>query len=474
VPQTTPRRWPSSEIVAAGLVFVYLTFARTRNITETFVLLGDQILYWRMALGHWHDLPLVGPSSVGGTTLGPSFIWIVWLSRVLIGPFVENLPHAGGIGVALLQSAADALLLIAVCRATASLTLALSTVLLLATGPLDLALSATIWNPPVAVAFVKATIALVLLERGRSSIWWGLAATATAVLAVQAHSSAIFIAAPVIASFTARELLARRWHEAWRRARATIEVVAILEIPYLINLVVNRPERVAPSRVVEGLTASLAGHADLRLGESFQAVSSALASILLSPMTFRGFGVVAVVGLGLAAYRLRHELPLFATSVVPAALAVAGFATWQLSFDTYWFLTLAPPTTVALAFALSGPATRELVSGVLAPGESNRSRQATAWFGAALLVAVIAAQPARLAASMTSHRVPEYGALLRGTREIRGRTAEIRAIQTEFSLPPSADREFMYTILGGHITRDAPFTATIKSSGEVVFTPAQD
>jgi hypothetical protein len=434
----------------------YLVFARTRQITQTFVLLGDQILYWRMALGRWQDLPLAGPTSVGGTTLGPAYIWIVWLSRVAIGPFADNLPHAGGIGIALVQTAADALLLIALWRATASLTLALAVVLLVATGPLDLALSATIWNPPVAVAFVKATLALVLFERGRASMWWGLGATATAVLAVQAHSSAIFVAAPVMASFTLRELVARRWREAWRRARSTIEVIAVLEIPYFLNLVLNRPERVAPSRVVEGLAASLTGRADIRLAESFQAVSSALASILLSPATFPWFGALAVAGLTIAAYRLRREPALLAATVVPAALAVAGFATWQLSFDTYWFLTLAPPVAVAFAFALNG-------WGV-----------ATKWMGVAVLVAVIAAQPARLAASMTSHRVPEYGALLRGTRQIRARTDAIRAIQTEFSLPPTADREFMYTILGGRIAADAPFAATIKPSGEVVFTPAQD
>jgi hypothetical protein len=448
-----PRQWLSARALVPVAVFAYLLFARTRQITETFVLLGDQILYWRMALGPFSELPLVGPSSVGGTTLGPAFIWIVWLSRVVIGPFAENLPHAGGIGVALIQSAADTLLLIALWKRTASAILALAAVGLVATGPLDLALSATIWNPPVAVAFVKMTMALLLLEGGSRSIWWGLAATVTAMLAVQAHSSAVFVAAPVVASFTVRELAARRWRDAWQRARATLAVIAIVELPYFVHLVVNRPERVAPSRVIEGLTASFTGGAGFRLRESFQAVSSAIGFILLSPASFRWFGLFLIVSLGVAAYRLRRDMTLLAGVVAPAALAIFGFATWQLSFDTYWFLTIAPPAAVAIALAVTA------------------WRPAAPAIAAVVLAAVVLAQPARLAASMASHRVPEYGALLRGTRDIRSRTAEIGAIHTEFPLPPTADREFMYTILGGRISPDAGFTATIRPSGEVVFIP---
>ena len=54
----------------ALVVFAYLAILRTRHITEMSELLGDQILYWDIALRPWSDLPLGGgPSSVGGTTL---------------------------------------------------------------------------------------------------------------------------------------------------------------------------------------------------------------------------------------------------------------------------------------------------------------------------------------------------------------------------------------------------------------------
>src|SRR5262245_34765850 len=229
-----------------------------------------------MALGPFRELPLAGPSSVGGTTLGPAFVWTVWAIRHLVGPFTDNLPHAGGIGIAVLQSAADVCLLIALWRKTGSGAFALAVTLLIATSPLDLALSATIWNPPEAVALIKLTTALVMLEGESRSIWWGLAATASAVLAVQAHSSAVFVAAPVIASFPLRDLWARRWMPVLRRARAALEVILLLEVPYLVNLIVNRPDRVAPSIVLEGVGASFRGSGGMRFGNAFEAVSSSV------------------------------------------------------------------------------------------------------------------------------------------------------------------------------------------------------
>ena len=438
------------------MVFAYLVFARTRHITETFVLLGDQILYWTMALGPFRELPLAGPSSVGGTTLGPAFVWTVWAIRHLVGPFTDNLPHAGGIGIAILQSAADACLLIALWRWTASAAFALAVTLLVATSPLDLALSATIWNPPVSVALIKLTMALVMLEGESRSIWWGLAATAAATLAVQAHSSAVFVAAPVIASFPLRDAWARRWMPALRRARAALEVMLLLEVPYLVNLIVTRPDRVAPSMVLEGVGASLRGTAAMQFGNSFQAVSASTAAILISPGGLRWFGALLIVCLAITAFRLRRELTMQCVSVVPILLTIVGFATWQRTFDTYWFLTIAPSVVLTIALALTF------------------WRPAATVVSVAMLAGVVVAQPARLTASMASHRVPEYGALLRGTREIRQRTAEIRSIQTEFPLPPSADREYLYRILGGRITPDAKFIAFIKSSGDVVFTPVAE
>jgi hypothetical protein len=451
-PAARGRRSGARVFVPAAL-FVYLLFVRTRGITDSFLLLGDQILYWKMALGRFRDLPLAGPSSIG-TTIGPAFVWMMWGIRHLVGPWTDNLPHAGGIGISILQSTADVLLMVGLWRKTGSLTLALAVSLLVATAPFDLSLSATIWNPPVALAFVKATLAIVCLARPGGSLWWGIAATITGVLAVQAHSSAIFVAVPVIASFVIEDLIARRWTMALQRSRATIEVLLILELPYLFNLAFNRPEHAGPAMVLDSVASSLAGSTGLRLGDAFRAVGAWPGVILLSPWSFAGFGVVLLLSLIVAAWRLRRDVLLLSATVFPVMLTVAGFSTWQRGFDEYWFMAIAPSVAIALALAL------------------------TAWRPAAPIVAgvalaiVVLAQPARIASAMTIHRLPEYGAMLRGTREVFRRAPEVRGIDTDFPLPPSADREFMYRILGGRVTPTAPFIATIARSGAVAFKPA--
>jgi hypothetical protein len=72
---------------------------------------------------------------------------------------------------------------------------------------------------------------------------------------------------------------------------------------------------------------------------------------------------------------------------------------------------------------------------------------------------------------MTLNRLPEYAALVTGSQEIRRLTGRVRHIDTEFALAPSTDREFLYEVLGGWITPDAAFTATIDRTGRVSWAP---
>ena len=102
-------------VSAYALTFALTLFIRVRGTTTHFWMLWDQIRDWGIALGPFTNLPLVGPPThFRGFTIGPAFYWILWGIRVTVGPCFENLPHAGGIGQAILQSAADALLLAAV------------------------------------------------------------------------------------------------------------------------------------------------------------------------------------------------------------------------------------------------------------------------------------------------------------------------------------------------------------------------
>ena len=443
----------AARIAAPAVVFAYLTFIRTRGISQTFWLLGDQILYWRIALGSWRDIPIGGGfSSVGGTTLGPVFFWTLWAIRHLVGPWTQNLPHAGGIGLGIIQSAADACLFAAIWKRFESPLLALAVTLVVATAPYDMALTATIWNPPLSVALVKLSLAAVLFDTA-GSLRAQAAATAAAMLAVQAHSSAIFFAAPLIASFTAREAFVRQWERALRSAAVSAAVILLLELPFLINLAIHRGSGVTPVVVVDNLSYAVAHPQAIRPVASFQALANACAFILLRPWTFAWTGLVLVVGSLITAWRLRRDLVLVCATVVPLICTVAGFSFWQRAYDSYWYLVVAPSAALTVALALTA------------------WRPAATVVAAALAAVAVAAQPARIADAMTIHRLPQYAPLARGSVAIRRYTADVRSIRTEFALPESTDSTFLFRVLGGRVTPQAQYHATIGPTGSVTFVP---
>src|SRR6185503_18876669 len=167
---TSSPSFRARDIGVMAVFFVCILTIRTWGISSRFWLLEDQIRDWSIALRPFRDLPLVGPPThVGGYTIGPAFYWILWAIRVVVGPWFDNLPHAGGIGQALLQSAADGLLLVAIWRRIGSMWIALATVLIVAAAPFDLSLAAVVWNPVVGSTLAKISMALILLDWHRGS-----------------------------------------------------------------------------------------------------------------------------------------------------------------------------------------------------------------------------------------------------------------------------------------------------------------
>ena len=349
------------------VMFVYLMTVRTWGISDTFWLLGDQIRDWRLALLPFDQLPLTGaPSSVGGVGLGPIYYWTLWMCRVAIGPWVNNLPHAGGIGLSVMQSVADCVLLVAIWKKSGSGYAAVAVTLLVATSPLDMALSATIWNPALSVALVKLTLALLLLAPRQPPLAWAVATTATGWLAVQAHSTAIFIAAPAIAAFVIPELAARNWKSASQRAGASIGVVLLLQVPFMLHLVLSGSGgSVGPTAVIEQVSVTAVAPDTIRVVDSFAAVASATNFILLRPWNPAGTAVVLLIALVLAAYRCRGDWLLASASVLPVVAATMGFAFWQLAYDQYWFLTLMPSIVLVFWSALTARSRAASLVGVV-------------------------------------------------------------------------------------------------------------
>ncbi|MDA1185958.1 MAG: hypothetical protein O2930_15110 [Acidobacteria bacterium] len=445
--------WVTAQRATALAVFLYLTTVRTWGISDTFWLLGDQIRDWQLALLPFADLPLTGaPSSVGGVGLGPIYYWTLWACRVAIGPWVDYLPHAGGIGLSVIQSLADCVLLVAIWRKSGSGATAVALTLLLATSPLDMALSATIWNPILSVALVKLTLALLLLAPRRPSLGWGIGVTATGWLAVQAHATAMFVAVPAIGAFIIADLATRNWKGASQRASASIGVVLLLQVPFMLHLVLRESaDAVSPTAVIGQVSATAVAPQTLRVVDAFAAVASATDFILLRPWTSAGTAVVLLVALVLAAYRCRNDVALASASVLPVVTATIGFSFWQLAYDQYWFLTQMPSIVLVFWCALTvQPRAVRLV-------------------GIALAIAVAVAQPGRIMDAHTLARLPAYGALVTGSTQIYRYTNEVTEIRTEFPLDPTTDQEFLFRILGGRVTPEARFRAAIAPDGSVTF-----
>ena len=65
--------------------------------------------------------------------------------------------------------------------------------------------------------------------------------------------------------------------------------------------------------------------------------------------------------------------------------------------------------------------------------------------------------------------MPESRLLTEGSRRGLSARESVRAIQTDFPMPATADSEFLYTDLGGQIDAASPWSAVITIEGRVVY-----
>jgi hypothetical protein len=435
---------------------------RIRGIERHFWLLEDQIRDWSIALGPLTRLPLVGPPThVGGYTIGPAFYWILWVIRVTFGPWFQNLPHAGGIGEAALQSAADTLLLFAVWRRTESVWIGLAVTVLIATAGYDLCLSALVWNPMVGTALVKIATAFVLLGwPERSTV--GIAVTvAVAWCGVQSYTGAIFPVMGIFAAILAVPFARGDRAALQRNTGLTAAVVAALQIPYFVHQMSTQFKDSAMGAVTGSVTRILTGQDPPQLTSSWAGYFGAFNFIQVEPWSIPwSFWVLIASGV-VVAFKYRRDPTVLAVTVLPQIAALVGYSFYVGDFlDHYYYFSLMPAAILTIVLACT----------------AVPSRAAAQAIGAALFALSLAIAPARIAFGRTMHQLPEYGLLLDGSRKLAKVPQPMRAIQTEFPLPRSTDPAFLYTILGGRIDPASPYAAVIKADGGVVFhqTGAQD
>jgi hypothetical protein len=441
----------------AALALALFAFAiRVRGIDQHFWLLGDQIRDWGIALRPISELPLVGPAThVGGYTIGPAYYWIMWVVRITVGPWFDNLPHAGGYGQAAIESAADALLVVAVWRRTRSGWVALATGLVIITASFDLALSAIDWTPPIASALVKAAVALILLDWQRTSVWRAAVIAALAWCALQVYTGAVFVTAGVFAALLVRPLADRDWPGLRRRVLALVAVVFALQVPYLVHRL--RPSSgAAMGAVTGGVWRVLSGQAPPEIAKSLTGFAGAFNYIEVEPWHTPLPLIALAVCCAVVLIRYRHDRPVQAVTVLPLLLAIAGYALFLDTLDHYYYIPVMPVAVLTMSMAMAVPARDRLGHAI----------------GVVLCVAAAGLVPSRLAFAATMHRLPEYHVLVDASRAIVGAHRSVRSIRTEFELPPSTEPDFVYRILGGRIDATAPQSASIAATGDVTYVTA--
>jgi hypothetical protein len=68
-------------------------------------------------------------------------------------------------------------------------------------------------------------------------------------------------------------------------------------------------------------------------------------------------------------------------------------------------------------------------------------------------------------------RYPQYHALLAGSRAALDQSPVLRNLRAGFEVHETTDVGYLYRPLGGHLTADGPFDATIRPDGTVTLTP---
>ena len=441
-------------LAVAVLIFVCTLALRVWGISTHFWLLRDQIRDWSIALGPFTDLPLVGPAThVGGYTIGPAFYWILWAIRVTVGPWFQNLPHAGGIGQAILQSGADALLLVAVWRRTQSPWIALTTVVLVATASYDLCLAALVWNPTMGSMLAKVATALVLLGWHRGSAA-RVAVTATvAWSAVQAYTGAIFVTVGVFTALLADPSARRDWRMTRRNTSIIAIVVSILQLPYVAHQVLNRFSDRAMSAVSGSVGLILSGSVQPEVTKSLTGYVNAFRFIEVAPWHIPMVGWALLVCGAALAVAYRRDPSLLAITLLPQIAAIVGLALFLDDLDHYYYLSLMPAAVLTVVLAATAAPSPRLARIV----------------GVALLIGALALVPARVRRAATMHRMPQYGLLVAGARKIMSVGQPMRAVRTEMTLPRTSNPAFLYRVLGGRIDPTSPWIAVITSDGGVVY-----
>ena len=449
----------NARIALAAILFLYVLMMRTYDVASTFLMLGEQTRDWTVALGGITGLPLLGaPSTSGGRGLGPAYYWVLWLGRVTIGSFMDNLPHAGGVTVALLQSIGDVFLFMALSRRV-HWSFALATCLAIASAPFDIAISQIIWNPPVAAAFIKIATGMALMLNVSSPRWHIALTAAFAWMAVQCHLSdfvgrrcsalvlqPMLYARPLVYEHdTVADQRRRGMRDAAISLAIVVGVVVALQVPFVIARFTEPGAPAGPASLISGFLHPQVFKPWVAL-DTVTGITGNLVWPL--PDTFK-FAIPSVIAAIIVAIVYRRDAILIAVSGGAILMATVLFTTSTRNYDGYWFITLITALTLTFGMVIAAIPSRMAVTGI----------------SIAALLFVAWRQPARIEDSKRFFKYPQYETMLRASRELVTKAPVVRDIKVTFEVHPTMDRQFIYKILGGRIDQPRSIRRSINSDG---------
>ncbi|MCE9598619.1 MAG: hypothetical protein K8S54_11675 [Spirochaetia bacterium] len=427
--------------VLPALIFAYALAFRIHGIEDHFLLLGDQIRDWRIVSGGFTDLPLLGtPRHSGGFSHGPIFYWILWLSRQLIGPFTNQLPHAGGIGIAIFYSFSAAALYRALLNRM-SFAFSTTAILFIVSSPWEASFSGNAaWNPGVAVGFVNLSMAAALA----AVEWKGrIVAIALGWLAFQAHVPAIFFFTGLLAGMIALEFRQFGPGKSFSLFVRAAIVLLILQIPYLAAM--HRGELLAGGPILDSLIRAIENPSSIHPTSAYRFIRRGAVLLLFENSEFvQRYTAFLVVPWILGILSLRPKGLWLFLAFLPVLGAILGYSISQIEFDLYHLVTLM--SSFVLLFVL---------------GVQSLAR----WTRLPLWIAfcyILVQQPQRFAQAPTD-RMDSYGSLIRGARKIVESGRKFSGVEFQ---EPGPDPLLVLECLGKHATPGSPI-ALIDAKGNV-------
>jgi hypothetical protein len=271
--------------------------------------------------------------------------------------------------------------------------------------------------------------------------------------AVHAYTGAVFVAVGIFAALVVDPLVDGNWRRAVRAAMAIGAAVVLLQLPYMAHQVASRFGDSAMGAVSGSVGRILSGSEPPRFSTSAAAYLSAIDHLELAPWT-AGWAPWTLLACGLVLLvRRRREAGVVVVVLLPQVLAVIGYALFLSGLDDYYYLSLMPLVVLTAVLAVF-PVPAFFLSRVVGP---------------ACLAVTLALAPGRVRASAAMFKMPEYRALVDGSRVLAHRAQPMRGIETEFTLPPTSDAGFLYGILGGRLDSASPWTGVIRADGSVAY-----